>query len=245
MSIQTYRAAVRTNKRSAILSAAAQAFSAKGFAGAGMAEIARRADVSTATLYKHFESKEELFSELAIEHIAPFHVRAEETLPTAQVSEDPVQALIELSASFAELLRNDQTLDLFRLIIAEGDRFPELKEIIYRHGRDPFKIRLTEVLENFDARGILSVSEPSAAAEFYIGMLSYWLLFAPIFNASIRFSSDQIDHIIRESALMFLARFDAAGGEIVAQGDIGPSLRNGPSLKLTPHMDGLGGKISA
>ena len=210
-----------------------------------MADIARRADVSTATLYKHFESKEELFSELAIEHIAPFHARAEEAVPAADISDDPVQALVELSGSFAELLRNDQTLDLFRLIIAEGDRFPELKEIIYRHGRDPFKVRLTQVLETFDQRGILRVSEPSAAAEFYIGMLSYWLLFAPIFNADMRFSSEQIEHIIRESALMFLARFDASGGSLVDQGDIGPSLRNGTSPKLTPHMDGLGGKISA
>ena len=245
MNIQSYRASVRTTKRSAILAAAAQAFSANGFSGAGMADIARRADVSTATLYKHFESKEELFSELAVSHIEPFHARAEQTMPTAQISEDPVQALVDLSGSFAELLRNEQTLDLFRLIIAEGDRFPELKEIIYRHGRDPFKIRLTQILEGFHERGILCVHEASSAAEFYIGMLSYWLLFAPIFNADIKFSPDQIDHIIRENALMFLARFDASGGDIVGQGDTGPSLRNGTSPKLTPYMDGLGGGISA
>ena len=58
-----------------------------------MAEIARAADVSTATLYKHFSSKEELFSEIAVQHIEPFNAQAEELLPSLHLSDEPVQFL--------------------------------------------------------------------------------------------------------------------------------------------------------
>ena len=225
VSIQSYRAHIHQEKHAAILSAAFDVFASQGFAGAGMAEIARNADVSTATLYKHFASKDELFGEIAITHIAPYHEAAEELIPTLHLSEEPVAALSTLSGSFANLLSNPQTAALFRLIIAEGERFPDLKDVIYRHGRDPFKARLVELLEAFKQRELIAIAEPSAAAEFYIGMLTYWLLFAPMFNQEIHFAKERVDHIIRESALMFLTRFEATPGAILAQSDYSPSLR--------------------
>ena len=54
-----YRASVSERKHAAILKSAEAVF-AKGFESACMADVARQADVSTATLYKHCGSKEEL-----------------------------------------------------------------------------------------------------------------------------------------------------------------------------------------
>jgi len=48
----------------AILSGAAQAFSANGFAATSMREIAQRADASLGTIYYHFESKDEILRAL-------------------------------------------------------------------------------------------------------------------------------------------------------------------------------------
>lgn len=245
MNIQSYRQTVRENKRAAILSAALKVFTSSSFASASMVNIAEKADVSTATLYKHFESKDELFSEIAIAYMAPFNRAWTEFVPDSECSKEPLQSIIDLSQSFAELLLNEQTLSLFRLIIAEGERFPELKEVVYRHGRDPIKAQLTEILRAYSERGIIDIAEPAAASEFYIGMLTYWLLFSPIFNTDIKFSREQIAHIIRESALMLLARFDAKSGSIVEACDKGASLRNGLPRTLRPSMDSLGQEISA
>ena len=44
-----------------ILAVAKSLFLEKGFSTASMVEVARIADVSTATLYKHFTSKDDLF----------------------------------------------------------------------------------------------------------------------------------------------------------------------------------------
>ncbi|WOF74183.1 TetR/AcrR family transcriptional regulator [Parvibaculaceae bacterium PLY_AMNH_Bact1] len=63
--LEAYRTRVSESKRKSILSAARSVFLLNGFQDAAMAGIARKADVSTATLYKHFKSKERLFDAVA------------------------------------------------------------------------------------------------------------------------------------------------------------------------------------
>ena len=60
-SLDKYRKKVSASKRAAILNAAKNHFEDGGYEGAGVAQIADDADVSTATLYKHFTSKQALF----------------------------------------------------------------------------------------------------------------------------------------------------------------------------------------
>ena len=98
-------------------------------------------------------------------------MRLRELIPSLQLSLEPVMALTTLSKSFAELLNKPQTAALFRMIIAEGERFPELKDVIYRHGRDPFKAKLIDLLASFSDRGLIEVAGLTETAEFYINML--------------------------------------------------------------------------
>src|SRR5262249_18144528 len=62
------RAAAR---RAAILTAALDEFSARGFAAARLDDVARRADVAKGTIYLHFKDKEALFQELIRQEIGP------------------------------------------------------------------------------------------------------------------------------------------------------------------------------
>lgn len=52
-------------KRRSIVDAAIDEFGEHGFNGANMARIAQRAEVSSRTLYKHFESKDVLFDAIS------------------------------------------------------------------------------------------------------------------------------------------------------------------------------------
>ena len=63
-------------RREAILDAALEEFAAKGYAGARMEDIARRAGVAKGTLYLHFGDKEGLFNGLAESAFAPMHALA-------------------------------------------------------------------------------------------------------------------------------------------------------------------------
>jgi TetR/AcrR family fatty acid metabolism transcriptional regulator len=61
------------DKRQRILQAAAKVFARKGYHGARVSEIARRADVADGTIYLYFHGKEDilvsLFDEVMIEHL--------------------------------------------------------------------------------------------------------------------------------------------------------------------------------
>lgn len=64
-STRTYRSPLRAKRadetRTALLDAATDRFTTKGWAGTGMREVARQAGVAVETLYSHFSSKRKLF----------------------------------------------------------------------------------------------------------------------------------------------------------------------------------------
>src|ERR1700719_3464246 len=61
---QDARTAKATARRDAILDAALDEFSAKGFAAARLEDVAKRAGITKGTIYLYFADKESLFQEL-------------------------------------------------------------------------------------------------------------------------------------------------------------------------------------
>lgn len=57
----------RKRRRRQIVAAAKKVFSAKGFAGATMEDIAREAELASGTLYLYFSSKDELYATINVE----------------------------------------------------------------------------------------------------------------------------------------------------------------------------------
>ncbi len=66
----SYHQRVQQQKRAAILDAATELFLADGYDGASLAKVARAAGVSTATLFKRFPTKADLFDAIVTEHWA-------------------------------------------------------------------------------------------------------------------------------------------------------------------------------
>lgn len=126
---RTPRAAAAQARRAAILSAALDEFSARGFAAARLDDVAKRAGVAKGTIYLHFRDKEALFQEIVRAEIGPF-IGLLERAPDAQV---PVRALMErLMEAFVREVLTTRRRDILRLIITEGPRFPALAEFYYR-----------------------------------------------------------------------------------------------------------------
>src|SRR5438132_6846370 len=84
----------RSERREAILAAALEEFSARGFAAARLDDVAARAGVAKGTIYLYFRDKETLFQELVRAMVGPL-VGAIEAAP---VGELPVRAVAELIA---------------------------------------------------------------------------------------------------------------------------------------------------
>src|SRR5215211_7455124 len=71
-------------RREAILAAALDEFSLRGFAAARLDDVARRAGVAKGTIYLHFQDKETLFEELVRSALGPL-IAGLEAAPMAEL----------------------------------------------------------------------------------------------------------------------------------------------------------------
>ena len=117
------------DRRADILDAALRLFAEKGYAAATNAEIARAAGVTAAALYYYFPSKEELFRAAVREHIGRF-------VPTLAALTGNGDAAAGSPESFRAILRSalaffteEKTQMVLRIVLAEGPRRPEIREI--------------------------------------------------------------------------------------------------------------------
>ncbi|MBO6948667.1 MAG: TetR/AcrR family transcriptional regulator [Rhodospirillales bacterium] len=155
-------------KRKSIVRAAARVFMGAGYGAASMDLIAAEAGVSKQTVYSHFGAKDALFEEIV-------SGKCEELLDAEglRVTDDgdPDVVLFEMAKVFLYVVLNDESVTLYRTILAECGRFPELAEVFYRAGPKTATMRLAKYLERVHGRGRLAVPDPEAAASMFFAML--------------------------------------------------------------------------
>jgi AcrR family transcriptional regulator len=142
----TGRRGKRESRRQQILAAAAAAFAAKGFHGAGIAEIAAAAGIAPANLYRYFAAKEDMvraiveaqraeIAALLAAHLVPetrpavtalldflMAVTEQDTVPRMRALWLEILAEAARHAGIAAMLRADdaQLMASFRALIARG-----------------------------------------------------------------------------------------------------------------------------
>ena len=146
---QSARLARTAARREAILEAALDEFSARGFAAARLEDVAKRAGVAKGTIYLYFADKEALFQELVRFQIGPVMSAFE----TVLASPLPLKSLIDQAIEiFAREVFGTRRKQVMRLIISEGPRFPALAEFYYREVLGPIlkvvRARLLRALEH-------------------------------------------------------------------------------------------------
>ncbi|MGA6943240.1 MAG: TetR/AcrR family transcriptional regulator, partial [Pseudolabrys sp.] len=116
-------------RRDAILSAALDEFSTRGFEATRLDDVARRAGIAKGTIYLYFRDKESLFQELIRTMLTPL-VGTIEALGEADM---PVALLADRIVDlFVREIYETRRKDVIRLMITEGRRFPKLAEFYYR-----------------------------------------------------------------------------------------------------------------
>ena len=137
-------------RREAILAAALEEFSARGFEATRLDDVARRASIAKGTIYLYFRDKESLFQELIRTMLTPI-VGTIEALGAADL---PVNLLADrLVDLFVREVYETRRKDVIRLMIAEGRRFPKLAEFYYREVLSRIIAAMRAVLRRAAARG--------------------------------------------------------------------------------------------
>lgn len=152
-------------KERQILRGAAAIFAQDGYEGASMSRIAAQAGVSKGTLYNYFESKADLFAT---------YVHAECRSSLAVVFEDvcgnpdPAATLRGIGLRLQRLMFSPEGLTIYRVVLAEAAKFPELAQTFYDAGPAMAIAYLSRWLQAQAAIGCLRVPDPVLAAEqFY------------------------------------------------------------------------------
>lgn len=108
-----------------ILDAALEEFAERGYAGARMAAVAARAGIAKGLIYHYFPSKAALFLATIRACTQPVFEAAERRL---QAGGGSARAMLTelIGLAYRRLDEGGRERALFRLIVAEADRFPEL-----------------------------------------------------------------------------------------------------------------------
>src|SRR5215813_4307474 len=114
-----------------ILAAARSLFLNLGYGETSMDAIARRAAVSKATLYSHFDGKDALFAALIM---AECRHLSDQIGRRALDEPDIRDALLRVAHDFNNLLCTGDGLTMYRIVVAEAPRFPELGRVFYDSG---------------------------------------------------------------------------------------------------------------
>lgn len=187
-------------ERCRILREAAEAvFLRDGYAAANMDEVARRAGMSKRTLYQLFPSKAALFEATIEAALAPLHLdSALEWEPDLTVALTGI-----LEAASRHLLALRQTA-IFRLVIAEVQRSPELAEAFHRasfgRGAGSLQRRIAAEME----RGRLRLPDAATGAKMLFGMAMGTTQMKMLLGLRGPPEDEEISRLVREAVSVFL-----------------------------------------
>jgi TetR/AcrR family transcriptional regulator, mexJK operon transcriptional repressor len=132
--------------RAAILLAARPVLLRDGLGGTTLDRVAAEGGVAKMTLYRHFPSKEALFEGLVTAMCGSMR-EGLENAPSADMNKPIANRLADELRAFTSALIEPDALALYRLIVADGWRFPEVARVFDRSGMRVIRRRIAELLE--------------------------------------------------------------------------------------------------
>jgi len=136
-------------KRRAILDAARPIFLREGWAGATLDRVAAESGISKMTVYRHFSNKDDLFQAL-VETMCEAMRGEAESAPHATDEMLPADRLRREAEGFTVALVRPDALALYRVIVADGWRFPALARNFERSGLAVLRKRVASILSQLD-----------------------------------------------------------------------------------------------
>ena len=157
-----------TERKYAILQAAAEIFFKNGYSGTSLNAIIAKAGGSKRNFYTEFGGKEGLFKALVTENISVY-IHELETLNTA--SKSLRDALLEVACCVLRSYTEPVPVGLYRIFMMDGARFPEIGKIFLENGPGRVVNFVAGVLEQAGTRGEIPVHDYWKSADIFSGML--------------------------------------------------------------------------
>ena len=163
-----------------ICRAALQVFAEKGFAGARIEEIAKRAGLSKGAVYLYFPTKDDIFRAVVRETVAP-NIEAMQRAVLAMELPFPVMVRT-LLPRFAEVVTAVPVGAVVKMVIGESRNFPELAKVWHDDVILKAMGLLGSVIERAQARGEVRPGDPRIHAFSIIGPMLIGVIWRETFT---------------------------------------------------------------
>ena len=184
-----------------IYEAARHEFAVNGYAATSTEMVARRAGVSTKTLYRLIPNKAALFEGMVSDRLERF--LSDVKLRTAD-DVDIEQALAAALMACADLSLDEEVVALQRIVLQEGGKFSDLAATFYRNGIARTAVALADWLRVQIKRGRIKLDNPDEAAGMLLGMVASAPQRAAIYGGVPLPPRTEIEARVRTCARLFL-----------------------------------------
>jgi AcrR family transcriptional regulator len=160
------------SKTDQILEAARELFLRHGYGATCMDAVARAAGVSKVTVYTRFECKSKLFAGVIASECA--RCTHQLTLPDVRHL-DVREALTRIGSNLMHAILEPRAIGIFRVVVAETARFPELSKIFYESGPAVTLAGVADYLEQTNGKGELDIADAKLAAGQFVALVRGYL----------------------------------------------------------------------
>lgn len=198
-----------------LLSIARKMFIANGYRGTTMDAVAMDAHVSKQSLYRHYRSKDELYSAVVRDWVERGYDAMRPHTNALSETNEVREGLLVLARVLQAGLLSTPVLHMRTLIAAEAQRFPDVAADYITRSWDRNIHVLAEALDTLTARGLLRIEDPDLAAE----QLTWLVVAAPLNRLTLRagtgsYGEAELEALAKEGIATFLSRY---GPEAIAR----------------------------
>jgi AcrR family transcriptional regulator len=187
--------------RGVIYEAARHEFAASGYAATSIETVARRAGVSTKTLYRLIPNKASLFEGMVSDRLDRF--LSVVNLHAADHT-DIKQALFAALMACADLALDEEVIAVQRMVLQEAGKFCGIAGTFYKNAIQRTAMALADWLRVQQARGLIALDDVDEAAGMLLGMVTSAPRRAAMFGGVPLPSRPQIEARVRNCVALFL-----------------------------------------
>jgi AcrR family transcriptional regulator len=199
-----YHREMAEQKRAALVDAGTRLFLGLGYDGTSLAKVAAEAGVSRATLFKQFPTKAELFAAIVTKAWS------------LEGPDDPIPGtgglragLAVLGGRYADVMTRPGMVDLFRIVIAETPRFPEIGRAHFDLGKMPFYDLVRRYLGAEHDAGHARVEDLDVATTQFLGMIASFVFWPRMLLLDWNPGAEAVAGAVREAVETMHARYAA------------------------------------
>lgn len=204
-STQPQRSSDPQGKIGQILSAARDLFLSQGYGNTSMDAVAKHAGVSKSTLYAHFENKEQLFGAV----VGTVRQRLHDALTSVSTTHerDIRKMLTQIGTQFMRYVTEPTSLTIFRVVIGEIQKFPELGREMYQSGNSVIIRTVADFFRQWADAGLLSIEDTMLAARQFLSLVKGDLQFRCLMDIDQNATETDIKRNVEGAVSMFLDHY--------------------------------------